>query len=739
MKIQLPQIKEEKKLKVPHFPTAYQCVIFRNWGLVPEERIAKVVQTDIGTLRECATLMGLPENPEVSEEWVKKGYITIIHYNWHILSYEDICVLLDWTLDKLAFTLREDDFLEVKLGGFKPAVSDYRYRPLDITELKETLVIGKIVKETLKKLPPVTVKPFDFTPYFRIHGGAPMVLSNPRYEERYVYSYCALYGDTLSDKSLMDQSFPDELLEAYAALGITGVWIHIVLYTIVPFPFDARLSEGWKARQEGMRYLTEKLKKYGLRLFLYFNEPRSLPDAFFQEYPELKGMTRESYSTLCVSRSEVQAYLRDSVAMLVKNIPLLGGFFTITASENMTNCYSHVPYGKKSPCPHCSDMSRADSFALVNRLVWEGVSSVSDSVRVIAWTWGWKPEEVQSVIERLPREIAVMNVSEQGICKEIGGTETNVLDYSISVEGPGEYAIGNWRYAHQTGHKAYAKLQVNNSWEFAAVPYLPVFEKIYRHMCKLTAVRGTSLNGLMLSWSLGGYPSTTMQLLAAFYEKEDDVPALSKIYETMFKGVDVSVLTKAFHQFSEAFDLYPFHIGTVYFGPQEHSPANLLYEHASGFKASMTGFPYDDMDGWRNIFSIETYMHQLKTMSDQWHAGVEILRSVCQESEEPILQELWDCAQVCDCHFRSMYLQCQFICLRDGISTKDTLSVEEILQEEEEISFCIAAIQAHNPTIGYESSNHYFYNRNALLEKIINCRHLASHISPPFCNNFRSF
>lgn len=723
MNVQLPPIKENI-LSIPHFPAVYQCVIFRNWGLVPTERIAKVLQTDVETLRQCAVQLGLQQEPEVSGDWNTKGYITIIHYNWHILSYEDICVLLDWPLHKLAFVLREDDFLEVKLGGFKPMVPDCRYRLLRESEQEETAAIGRMVRDTLAKLPPVTVKPFDFTPFFRMHGGEPMVLSDARYEERYVYSYCALYGDTLADKALLDRSFPDELLEAYAALGITGVWIHIVLYTIVPYPFDGSLSEGWETRQEGMRYLTEKLQKYGLRLFLYFNEPRSMPDTFFEKYPQLKGMTEGSYSSLCVSRPEVQDYLRDSAAMLARNIPLLGGFFTITASENLTNCYSHVPYGKKSPCPRCADMSHADSFALVNRLVWEGISGVSDSIRVIAWTWGWDPRDAQKVIEKLPKEIAVMNVSEQGVRKEIENTVTDVLDYSISIEGPGEYAMGNWKCAHQNGHKAYAKMQINNSWEIAAVPYLPVFEKIYRHIRRLTEAEEARPDGLMLSWTLGGYPSATMQLLSAFYEKGDGVPALSEIYGKMFKGVDVSVLTEAFHLFSEAFDRYPFYIETAYRGPQEHAPANLLYEKPSGFDATMTGFPYDDLEHWRSIFPVETYMHRLKGMSDQWHAGVELLRPLCQTSADPILQELWDCAETCDCHFRSMYLQCQFVCKRDGRPTEDSLSIQEILKEEEAISLRVAAIQAHNPTIGYESSNHYFYYRNVLLEKVINCRYL---------------
>ena len=727
MYVQLPPLQEDKILRFPHFPTVYQCVIFRNWGLVPVSRIAVVLGTDETTVRAAAEAMGLDPNGEVNPDWMTKGYITIIHYNWHILSYDDICILLDWTPDRLAYTLREDDFLEVKLGRFKPAVPDCRYHPLTGEEAAETAKIRRIVQETIAGLPPVTNAPFDFTPHFNNHGGTPMAIADPRFEERYLYSYCALYGDTFADRALIDASFPDKLLEAYAANGITGIWTHVVLYTIVPYPFDPALSEGWELRQEGMRYLTEKLAKYGLRLFFYFNEPRAMPESFFRKHPELRGRTVEPYSTLCTSLPEVQNYLRESAAMLAKNIPLLGGFFTITASENLTSCHSHAPLKGQSGCPRCDALgkTRTDTFALINRLIWEGVSGVSDSVRVIAWSWGWDPSETPEVIEKLPKEVAVMNVSEQAVEKNIGGTVTSVIDYSLSVEGPGEYSLSTWTKAHREGHKGYAKMQLNNTWEIAAVPCIPAFEKVYRHLRRLSEAGEAAPDGLMLSWTLGGYPSPTIGLVSRFFDAAKPIPELTEIYADMFPGADIPALTEAFHRFSEAFDAYPFHIASAYNGTQFHAPANWLFRERTGFCATMTGFPYDDLGGWRAIFPEETYINQLKKLSDGWHAGMEILTPVCRNTKDPILRELWDCAEVCDAHFRSMYLQCMFVCLRDGHSVQTELTIPEILEEEESISLRVAAVQAHNPMIGYESTNHYVYWRNNLLEKVINCRYLA--------------
>ncbi|MBR4941824.1 MAG: hypothetical protein IKZ19_07495, partial [Clostridia bacterium] len=87
-------------LPIPHFPTAYQCVIFRNWGLVPVSKIAEVIETDSDTVRLAAVEMGLDPDPEVLDAWLTKGYITVIRANWHILDYPALCKLLDWTPEK---------------------------------------------------------------------------------------------------------------------------------------------------------------------------------------------------------------------------------------------------------------------------------------------------------------------------------------------------------------------------------------------------------------------------------------------------------------------------------------------------------------------------------------------------------------------------------------------------------------------------------------------------------------
>ena len=61
--------------------------------------------------------MGLRPPRAITPEQLSRSYITIIRRNWHLLPYDQLLTLLGWTGEKLAYTLREDDFLYVKLGN----------------------------------------------------------------------------------------------------------------------------------------------------------------------------------------------------------------------------------------------------------------------------------------------------------------------------------------------------------------------------------------------------------------------------------------------------------------------------------------------------------------------------------------------------------------------------------------------------------------------------------------------
>ena len=59
--------------------------------------------------------------------WEEKGCITIIRNNWYLLPYAQLLKLLGITEERLEYILENDDFLSVKLVGFKPKCEEVRY------------------------------------------------------------------------------------------------------------------------------------------------------------------------------------------------------------------------------------------------------------------------------------------------------------------------------------------------------------------------------------------------------------------------------------------------------------------------------------------------------------------------------------------------------------------------------------------------------------------------------------
>ena len=121
----------------PYFPTRQQLFIWRNWGMVKTEVIADVLGTDVKTVNELASDMGLDVPMKYNAEYAKRGFITIIRNNWQVVPYDQLIKCAGMTRDELAFTLKEDDFLGVKLQE-KPNVPEIRYTPLTEEQKEQT-------------------------------------------------------------------------------------------------------------------------------------------------------------------------------------------------------------------------------------------------------------------------------------------------------------------------------------------------------------------------------------------------------------------------------------------------------------------------------------------------------------------------------------------------------------------------------------------------------------------------
>lgn len=727
----LPGESDKAAVAAEHFPSRMHAFIWRNWGLVPESRLAEVLGTSGRNVRKVAESMGLDPRIEVDPVWLSsKGYITVLRRNWHLLPYDQILMLLDMTREELEWSLYEDDFLFVKLGRIKPHCERLVYEE-PTPEMKAR---AKEIASVVRNIPSGEVRPrFDFfssgMPEF--HPGGPStglrdrpstgLRNHPSDGLRMAFSYNAVYGDPLMDPE--QSSYSEELLSRLASQGINAVWVHSVLRMLVPpgglFPGD----KDYKTRLDNLGTLVGRAAKYGIRVMMYVNEPRALPESWFDsdEKRGLIGVSEGDLRTFCTSDERVREWLSDSFESVFKAVPGLGGVFIISMSENLTNCASHH---HEEDCPRCAGRPHDELIAEVNNAIASGVLKGNPDAKVLVWDWGWKDEYAGRIIDRLDKRCTLLSVSEWSLPIERGGVASRVGEYSISSVGPGPRALRHWEYASRAGLQTAAKVMVNASWELSSIPVIPAMDLIAAHARNLAA-RG--VKDVMMTWSVGGYPSVNFAVFQRMLS--DPEVRLDDIAAEYYGAKSGEAVREAWREFSEGFAEYPYHIRTLYNGPQQMGPANLLYPRPTSWKATMVGFPYDDLESWRSVYPPEVYILQNWKVADGFERGSEILMDALAAEDNPGVKALLEAdlrrSGGIKCHFRSVANQAEFVLARD--SGDKERAREAILSEMENVREFIPLADA-DPTFGYESSNHYFYIRQDLLEKLVNLEYVLANI-----------
>ena len=735
----LPQGETKAALASPHFPDRVHEFIWRNWNVVAPVKLAQVLGTSERKVAAIAESMGLPPSPGVPPELLKRGYATIIRRNWHLLPYEQLLQLLDWTPERLAFTLREEDFLWVKLGRLKPRCEPLRYREPDKAAQLRAASIRRVVKADFgAEIRRPGVPRFDFVR--QLSQPLPVVaapaVSGPRDEQqqRLVYSYVAVYGDPLLNPDL--NPYPDGLLQRLAAVGVNGVWLQAVLRDLAPggtaFP---EFGKDHEQRLANLRALVQRARRYGIGVYLYLNEPRAMPAAFFKNRPEMAGVREGELTALCTSRPAVRQWMGDAVEHVFREVGGLAGVYTITASENLTSCASH---GGWNACARCKERGDADIITEVNAVIEAGVHRGNPQARVLVSDWGWRGHgDAPDMIAKLPKSVCLMSVSEWNLPIERGGISSRVGEYSISAVGPGPRSLRHWKLAQEAGLKRGTEIQFNNTCELASIPYLPVMDLVAEHCQNLAPQK---LDAMLIGWTMGGYPSPNFRLAQEINRAPEAgiAAALDAVACERFGAKGAPHARKAWKLLSDGFRQYPFHVSVVYTSPVQWGPANPVYPTKTGYSATMWGLPYDDLDGWRGPYPPGVFIAQFEKVAEGWRAGIAELALAVQETPARRRSEVaadLRFARAAAIHFQAVANQSAFVLARDTLAKsgqslpaaeRQRLRQEMKRRLESEISlarelFTLVQQDAH---IGFEPSCQYFYLPLDLVEKVVNCRWL---------------
>ena len=732
------------EILTPYFPSPMHAFIWRNWESVPLERMAKVLDTTAENVRKAGRSMGLPPTREPNPEFEQRGYISLIRRNWHLISYEQMLTLLNWNASQLDQTLRDDDFLWVKVGGMKPDCLPLQYVPSNPAIKKRCAEIRRIVEDNFgQELSKPQEERFAFIRNLSVmdedYDFSGSLKGDTEESIRFIYSYFASFGDPLLHPEL--NPFPDGLLQSLAKQGINGVWLHVVLHQLTSSKIFPELGQDHEIRMVNLRKLAKRAEKYGIKIYLYMNEPRAMPPSFFIDREELLGVRDKDFGALCTSVPLVRQWITESLTGVFATVPELGGVFTITGSENLTNCWSKQTGDQ---CPRCSGRPPAEVIAEVNKAIADGVWRGNPDAKVIVWDWGWPDGTAwggdrwaADVIRQLPDNVYHMSVSEWSLPLDRGGVKTTVGEYSISAVGPGPRALRLWDIAKKRNLKTIAKVQVNNTWELSAVPYLPVMNLIAQHIKNL---QKENIDGLMLSWSLGGYPSPNLELVKFMQDHPSKTitQSLMEIATNRYGEDPASEVVKAWELFSLAFTEFPYGL-SIYTAPMSFGPSNQLYNSPTGKKATMLGFPFDDLDQWRGVYSAEILADQFDKLAEGWNKGLPHFHTAIMKAETAVQKanaiEDHRFAKAIWIHFKSVANQIRFIMARDKLLNEDPGEdemeinrkvIEDIARDEIDLARQMYQISKEDYRIGFEASNHYYYLPLDFVEKVINCDYILS-------------
>ncbi|WP_321475039.1 hypothetical protein [uncultured Paludibaculum sp.] len=691
---------------LPQFASLAHQLVWRNWDLVPAQRIAKALSCPLATVGELATEMKLGRQ-ETDARYARRQRFQILRRNWTFAPMEQLTVLANMSEAEITALLAEDAFYNGHLGP-KPAA-----RRINVEAAKHLDLDYEIRGAA------TPIARFDFSRSLqRDMPGRPAHPASPAFDPRIGFPYSAVYGDVLGDPDFQGY-YPDAVLESMKQQGLNGIWLHGLLRELTVHAMLPGYGEQAGIRLQRLNGLIERSAAHGLGVYLYLNEPRAMPTSFFDAHPELRGdlgRPGDGLTSLCTSTEPVRRWLREAVQQLMGKAPGLAGLILITASENTTNCYS---LRRKTACPRCARRSPASVIGEVVDEIQKGARSAAPKVRILAWDWSWgvvEDDPQSATIASLPKDVTLQVDFERGTPAVRMGRRTLIDEYSLSIPGPSPRAERHIAQAKQRGMSAMAKVQIGNSWELGLLPFIPVPDLI---AAKCAALRRSGVQGAMLSWTLGTWPSANWLVAREFFG--ENVPsvqdALTRAALQRYGQAGVDGAHKAWSIFSRAFAEYPYSNGLVYSSVVQQGPAHPLWLEPSGQRPKILN-SFDDL-GWTQPYGPEAVSQAFRGMASAWSEGVRAFESVARScgARAQADQRIHRAGHL---YFESIANQVEIHSIRakPGVQARLRALIEDELRIAEQfLPICEA-----DPRVGFEASLQYFYLPQDVREKILWCR-----------------
>ncbi|MBR2426369.1 MAG: hypothetical protein IKB16_06470 [Lentisphaeria bacterium] len=430
------------------------------------------------------------------------------------------------------------------------------------------------------------------------------------------------------DELLDDMDYyPDAYLDRLAAAGINGLWLSAEFEQLSGSSFTGEADETAKRRLEKLQQTVNKCRRYGIRIFLQMNGPKSraYDDPLFQKCPSIRGYEVYGTWTFCPSTPEGQQYLEEVCRNIFTSVKHLGGILNITLGEAITTCASF----DHTLCPRCRNVEWKEILHNTWRAMRKGMDAGNPDADLISWLYVAAPtfldEKIYTLLDGAPDRVIVQLNCESGSVVRQNGKDYQIGDYWLATDTPSQNFINFAETAKKFNTPIGAKLQVGCSHEVATVPYVPVPGILYR---KYKRLKELHVSTVMQCWYFGNYPGL-MNMAAGqlafedFKDTEEDflfrlaVPEWGKYAKTVMK---------VWKTFSQAYTNYPATNMFQYFGPVADGISWPLYMEDQNRGLTSTWLLDPEINGDNIVeclmeMDMEDVLVQMHKLSSQWHKG----------------------------------------------------------------------------------------------------------------------
>ncbi len=548
------------------------------------------------------------------------------------------------------------------------------------------------------------------------------------------------FGDELSDDI---DYYPEEYLNRLMHEGSNAVWIYTRFSDLLPSSIITEYGKGYEKRIAKLNGVIEKCRKYGIGVYVFAIEPKSIDDALAEKYSDMVGAKAgdgKSYA-FCCSSERGKAYCYEAGKKLTQLCPKLRGLISITYGERATSCSSNIigasmlytdGKSRTSNCPRCGKKKNGEVLALALEALKSGTREVNPDFEVISWTYGhriWEMNDILDYVDYAPNDVMLMQNFEDLLYQEQLGKTRLAEDYWLSCVGPSSMFTQTAQRAKENGKHMFAKMQVCCSHEIASVPFVPVPGILYK---KYAAANDYGVEGVMQCWYFGNYPSIMSKAageLSFTDEFKNEDAFLKRIAGIYFGNSKAEDVVKAWKLFEEGYGNYPINIFFSYFGPMHDSVVWKLALKPKNFVPARTWQLVDPRDGDR-IFdtlmsghTIDEALTLCQKMSDSWNEGIKIIEKIKTEHKDEA--EILNVSKAIGILFNGGKNILEFYKLRDelgkgeGIPQNIIKRMKEIVGLEKENSLSMIPLCKECKSLGYHSeSEGYKFFPQSILDRV---------------------